>query len=325
MKKKKKQFSKARNIVPVLAAAVFTVAIILKICIPDSSVEPSDNNIPSDGTLISGEQLPDGVTVAPDETLGGEEEPDTAPSQPENEEPQPPVTDPEPENDDPADTQKPDGSGSSDTQQPDEGGESADVQQPSGSGQDYSDVWSLILVNPTHALPDGYEVELETVQGKYQMDTRAAGKAKEMIAAAKADGITLQVCSAYRSHSKQTTNFNNKLQYYLDQGWDYDKAYAKTATIIAVPGTSEHESGLALDIVTPSYQVLDAGYADTDAAKWLLENAEDYGFILRFPKDKQDITKIIFEPWHYRYVGTEYSSQIMESGLCLEEWLGEVD
>ena len=168
-------------------------------------------------------------------------------------------------------------------------------------------------------------MELATVQGKYQMDVRAADKAKEMIAAAKKDGITLQVCSAYRSHQKQTDNFNAKLQTYLDKGWTYDEAYAKTATIIAVPGTSEHETGLALDIVTPSYQNLDSGYANTDAAKWLLENAADYGFILRFPKDKQDITKIIFEPWHYRYVGTEYSSRIMESGLCLEEWLGQID
>jgi D-alanyl-D-alanine carboxypeptidase len=157
------------------------------------------------------------------------------------------------------------------------------------------------------------------------MDYRAASKAKEMIADAKAEGIDLLVCSAYRSHDKQTTNFNNKLQSYLDKGWDYDEAYAKTATIIAVPGTSEHESGLALDIVTPSYQVLDAGYKNTKAAKWLLENAADYGFILRFPEDKQDITKIIFEPWHYRYVGEEYSHLIMDSGLCLEEWLGQVD
>ena len=105
----------------------------------------------------------------------------------------------------------------------------------------------------------------------------------------------------------------------------YDQAAEKAKTINAYPGTSEHELGLAADIVTPSYQSLDSGYDQTDAFKWLVEHCADYGFILRYPKEKQDITKIIYEPWHYRYVGQEDAKIIMESGVTLEEYLGILD
>ncbi len=184
--------------------------------------------------------------------------------------------------------------------------------------------WKLILANPTHKLPDDFSIEEAPIQG-YTMDARAVGPAKEMIAAAKADGIDLLVCSAYRPISSQQRLFNNKVQEYLNQGYSQSEAEKIAATIVAIPGTSEHQTGLALDIVTPSYQSLDDGYADTAAAKWLKANAADYGFILRFPKDKEDITKIIFEPWHYRYVGVDAAKEIMSKGITLEEYLGEVD
>ncbi len=180
----------------------------------------------------------------------------------------------------------------------------------------------LILANVDNPLPEDFEVgELETVQGNYKLDSRAASYAREMISDAKSEGITLQLCSSYRAISLQKTLFENKYNYYISNGWSAEDAYAKTATIIAIPGTSEHQTGLCMDVVTPSYQVLDAGYAETDAAKWLAENAYKYGFILRYPKDKQDITKIIFEPWHYRFVGIENAKLIKDSGLCLEEYL----
>lgn len=201
--------------------------------------------------------------------------------------------------------------------------DSSENVEPTG-GEDFeSDDWRLLLVNSTHPLPDGYTVDLATIQGGYEADSRVASAFKEMEQAAQADGIDLLVCSAYRSHEKQTTNFENDVQTLINQGYSEEEARATTATYIAVPGTSEHETGLAVDIVTPSYQNLDDGYADTAAAKWLKENAYKYGFILRYPKDKEDITKIIFEPWHYRYVGVEYATQIMQNGLCLEEFLGE--
>lgn len=184
----------------------------------------------------------------------------------------------------------------------------------------------LVLANVDNPLPEDFEVgELESVQGKYEMSVRAASYAKDMIAAAKEDGITLQLCSAYRARSLQQTLFDNKYDSYISAGWTHDDAYAKTATIIAIPGTSEHQTGLCMDVVTPSYQVLDAGYAETDAAKWLAENAWEYGFILRYPKEKQEITKIIFEPWHYRFVGIENAKLIKDSGLCLEEYLDTLE
>lgn len=184
--------------------------------------------------------------------------------------------------------------------------------------------WKLVLANPTHRLPEDFAITEAPIQG-YTMDSRAVGPAKEMIAAARADGIDLLVCSAYRPISSQTRLYNNKVQEYLNQGYSQAEAERITATIVAVPGTSEHQTGLALDIVTPSYQSLDDGYEDTAAAKWLKANAADYGFILRFPKEKEDITKIIFEPWHYRYVGVDAAKGIMSKGITLEEYLGKVD
>ena len=100
-----------------------------------------------------------------------------------------------------------------------------------------------------------------------------------------------------------------------------EEAEKITATMIAIPGTSEHHTGLAADIVTPTHQTLDPEFADTDAGKWLQENAAEYGFILRYPEDKQDITEIIYESWHYRYVGVDHAMAIKENGLCLEEYL----
>ena len=94
--------------------------------------------------------------------------------------------------------------------------------------------------------------------------------------------------------------------------------------VIAVPGTSEHHTGLALDIVTPTYQVLDDGYATTDAFKWLYENCADYGFILRYPENTTHITGIIYEPWHYRYVGVEVAKYITENNITFEEYIEEI-
>ena len=187
---------------------------------------------------------------------------------------------------------------------------------------DHTDgVWNLRLVNPTHSLPEGFTVDTAVVQNGYEMDKRAADFAKAMIAAAKKDGVSLLVSSGVRTHARQVEKYNGKVQEYINEGYSKADAEKEAATIIAYPGTSEHESGLALDILTPSYQRFNEGFEKTEAFDWLYEHCKEYGFILRYPKDKQDITQIIYEPWHYRYVGTEYSYKIMESGLCLEEFL----
>jgi D-alanyl-D-alanine carboxypeptidase len=104
-------------------------------------------------------------------------------------------------------------------------------------------------------------------------------------------------------------------------GYSYEKACAITEETLAVPGASEHQAGLSVDIVTLRHQVLNDAFADTKAGKWLAEHAHEYGFILRYPKDKEEITGINYEPWHFRYVGKEAAEQIYELGCCLEEYV----
>ena len=183
--------------------------------------------------------------------------------------------------------------------------------------------WNLLLVNQSHLLPDFFDITLKKVQNTYRMDERAAPFMEEMLAAAKADGVQLLICSGYRSVEKQQELFAAKVQEYRNAGLSEEKAKEKTATMIAVPGTSEHHTGLAADIVTPSYQNLDSGFEDTDAFRWLDAHAHEYGFILRFPKGRQDITGVIYEPWHYRYVGAEHAAKIKERDITLEEYLSE--
>ena len=253
----------------------------------------------------------------PDEGNGDEVEPGEALNPETPTEPDVPA-----EPDDPSDEPE-------DPAEPNEPAEPSEPDEPSEGENSFvssKDDPLLILVNADNPIPEDFELgELELVQknsqGTYNLDSRAASYARQMIADAEAEGISLFLCSSYRSNALQKTLFENRYNDYIAKGWSEADAYAKTATINAIPGTSEHETGLCMDVVTPSYRVLDSGYAETDAAKWLAANAYKYGFILRYPKDKQDITKIIFEPWHYRFVGVENAKLIYESGLCLEEYI----
>lgn len=179
----------------------------------------------------------------------------------------------------------------------------------------------LLLANAENPLPQDWSIQTEEVQNGYEMDKRAAPAMREMIQAAKEDGVELMLCSAYRSVEKQQQLFDRSQQAYMAQGMSEEEAYAKTATETAIPGTSEHQTGLAADIVTPTYQMLDAGFADMPAGQWLSEHAAEYGFVLRYPQDKQEVTGIIYESWHYRFVGKTHAKLMKESGLCLEEYL----
>ena len=192
-----------------------------------------------------------------------------------------------------------------------------------GGGAD----WLLTLVNNNVKLPDGWEETLEikvadTSTGK-ELATVAADAFINMKNAAAAEGIDLMLCSGYRSVEYQQSLFDAEKQKWLDKGNSEEEAYNQAKTVVAVPGYSEHNSGLAADIVTPKHQNLDEAFGKTDAAKWLFEHAPEYGFILRYPENKQAITGIIYEPWHYRYVGVENAKAITASGLCLEEYLDE--
>lgn len=190
-------------------------------------------------------------------------------------------------------------------------------------------LWSLMLTNVSHPLPEGYEPVLVSVgsnsrNGTQYMDERVADAMAQMLAAAKADGIELVVRSAYRSTQDQTVLFNSMKQGYLDQGMTEEQALAETKKWRNVPGTSEHETGLSADIVGAAdlNADLEGTLAERDWAVWLKEHAAAYGFILRYPEDKTEITGTSFEPWHYRYVGVEDAQKIMAQGVCLEEYLG---
>jgi D-alanyl-D-alanine carboxypeptidase len=136
---------------------------------------------------------------------------------------------------------------------------------------------------------------------------------------------TVCVLSGYRSYEYQANNFNNKVKDYQSKGYSKEEAEKEAATIIARPGTSEHQLGLAVDIIDTQLWALEEEQADLPAQKWLMEHCWEYGFILRYPRDKQDITGITYEPWHYRYVGMEAAEEITSRGICLEEYLGVID
>ena len=183
----------------------------------------------------------------------------------------------------------------------------------------------LILVNPWNYIPEGYVPELEKVQGKYNMDIKAAESARNLVAAAKEAGFNMQLCSAYRTVEKSAQLYKNKVNEYIGYGYSEADAKVEAARWVAPPGTSEHHTGLAMDLVSSDYwgyySDLEHDYEKFDSFKWMYEHCAEFGFILRYPKDKQDITGITYEPWHYRYVGVEAATYIMENGLCLEEYL----
>ena len=183
------------------------------------------------------------------------------------------------------------------------------------------DDWRLILVNKQNPVPDDFEVKLSNINGSQYADSRIIADIYRMMDAAADDGVDLMICSAYRSYERQKTLFNNKINKLMDSGMTYLESYKVGSMNVTVPGTSEHHLGLALDILTGSYTTMDDGFGDTEAGKWLAKNAPDYGFILRYPQGKEEITGIVYEPWHFRYVGTKYAKDITKRGVCLEEYL----
>lgn len=191
----------------------------------------------------------------------------------------------------------------------------------SGSVADKASDWNLLLVNPWNRLPDDFSVELVELKNGHAIDKRAYPDLQDMMDAAYAEGLSPIICSSYRTNEKQQTLFSNKVNKYLAKGYSQKEAEDEAGKWVAVPGTSEHQSGLAVDIVAASYQMLDEEQENTAEQKWLMENSWKYGFILRYPNDKSEITGIYYEPWHYRYVGKEAAREIYERGICLEEYL----
>ena len=185
-----------------------------------------------------------------------------------------------------------------------------------------SENWALALVNEGHPLDTSYEpAELTEIESERSVDSRIAEPLQKMLDDAAQEGLSMYVASAYRPYDKQREVFNATMQDWINQGYSPLNSYDETKKSVAVPGTSEHATGLAVDIISSEYEELDDRQGDTDEQKWLMEHCWEYGFILRYPEDKGDVTGIIYEPWHYRYVGETAAKEITEHGITLEEYV----
>lgn len=200
--------------------------------------------------------------------------------------------------------------------------ESAASSQPEASTQTANtfngEIDPLMLVNSTHALPEGYDIELTELSDGQSVATLIYPALQQMFDDARAQGIYPIVASGYRTPEKQQSLMDEKIQSLVEQGYSQESAQTEALKWVNQVGYSEHQSGLAVDINADG--IHSAGYEVYD---WLAQNAWRYGFILRYPENKTDITGTSYEPWHYRYVGVEAAQAITEQGVCLEEYLGE--
>ena len=190
-------------------------------------------------------------------------------------------------------------------------------------GQEKEVNWEdlLILVNPWNKLPEDYEADLIQLRNDQAVDVRCYPALQQMMDDCREEGLEPLICSSYRTVKRQEELYQKKVREFQAQGLALKAAEEEAAQVVALPGTSEHHLGLAVDIVDMNYQQLDTHQETTKVQKWLKENSWRYGFILRYPNGKSDITGIIYEPWHYRYVGKEAAAEIYEQGICLEEYL----
>lgn len=180
--------------------------------------------------------------------------------------------------------------------------------------------WRLMLVNKQHPIPEGHEFPLGTIKGSLKCDERVLEDLMALMQAAKNDGIDINIASPYRDYNTQKYLFEKKMDKYLAKGLSYMDAYRVASTIVTAPNASEHQIGLAFDFNSKSYTSLNSGFAKTETGKWLKEHCAEYGFILRYPEGKEYITGIIYEPWHFRYVGKDAAKFITEQEITLEEF-----
>lgn len=185
---------------------------------------------------------------------------------------------------------------------------------------EYSE-WNLILVDASHSVPADWDVTLVALRGGEQVDRRIIDPLQAMFDACRADGLLPIVYSGYRSQETQQKIYDRNLAKNLADGYSAEEAEALTRQWVAVPGTSEHQLGLAVDVDSEDPDQC----SDEAVWAWLLEHCAEYGFILRYPADKTDITGIGYEPWHFRYVGKEAAQTIMSEGITLEEYLSRAE
>lgn len=203
--------------------------------------------------------------------------------------------------------------------------------EPSSSGENQAGVdsipydpgdWALKLVNFETPLAGDFVPGLSKIKSAYnpnslKIDSRIVEAVNIMCDAAKKDGVTLTVISAYRTNAKQNSLYNNKVERLVADGYEREEALAVAATAVARPGTSEHQLGLAVD-----FNSVEQDFEHTKAGKWLRDHCVEYGFVIRYPSDKKELTGVIYEPWHFRFVGRKNAAKMQELDMCLEEYLG---
>uniref|UniRef100_UPI004056EA05 M15 family metallopeptidase n=1 Tax=Acetatifactor sp. TaxID=1872090 RepID=UPI004056EA05 len=178
-----------------------------------------------------------------------------------------------------------------------------------------SEEWNLIVVNRWNELPEDYSVELTELSNGQKVDSRIYPALQEMFDAARVEGIYPVVREGYRTVEEQQDILDDKIQAYINEGYSKTRAEKTAKEWVALPGTSEHQLGIAVDINADKSMC-----SNEEVYVWLAENAYKYGYILRYPSGKQEITGTSYEPWHYRYVGEEAALEIYERGICLEEY-----
>ena len=178
-----------------------------------------------------------------------------------------------------------------------------------------SEEWNLIVVNAWNELPEDYSVELTELSNGQKVDSRIYPYLQEMFDAAREEGVYPVVREGYRTAEEQQEILEDRIQTYINQGYSRSRAERTAKEWVALPGTSEHQLGIAVDINADKSMC-----SNEEVYAWLAENAYKYGFILRYPPGKQEITGTSYEPWHYRYVGVEAAQEIYERGICLEEY-----
>lgn len=182
----------------------------------------------------------------------------------------------------------------------------------------------LVLVNANLPFDEEPSPTLDAAdEAGTQLEAEAAQQYRSMAEAAQADGITLTLVTGYQDADTRTAAYEAQKQTYLARHKSEEEASARAAAILPEADANEHGTGYAADILSTDYTAQDTGFADTRAYQWLTAYAAEYGFILRYPEDRQAITGVVYEPWHWRYVGVENALAIRASGLSLEEFLAE--
>ena len=208
------------------------------------------------------------------------------------------------------------GSGGGSSQSPSSSKSNGDYISYTVSGAAEADQWYLQIASVAHPLPEGFVQPSTTVIDDIgrEIDSRIVGAYWDLVNAAKADGLNIYPISGFRPHSTQVSLFNARVEQARNDG--YADPEAEAARHVARPGTSEHELGLAVDFnsVDESY------FRNTAEAKWLAAHCAEYGFVIRYPEDKESVTGIIYEPWHLRFVGVKHAKRMNGLNMCLEEY-----